>query len=54
MFAQRNSNNHIRVYLIQRAPADWISAGGLMPNDTDAIRALLLERYAPGRPACAR
>jgi 2-polyprenyl-6-methoxyphenol hydroxylase-like FAD-dependent oxidoreductase len=50
MFAQRNSNNHIRVYLIQRVPADWISAGGLTPNDTDAIRAMLLERYAAWSP----
>jgi 2-polyprenyl-6-methoxyphenol hydroxylase-like FAD-dependent oxidoreductase len=50
MFAQRNSDNHIRVYLIQRVPADWISASGLTPDDTDAIRALLLERYAAWSP----
>lgn len=50
MFAQRNSNNHIRVYLIQRVPADWISASGLAPDDTAGIRALLLERYADWSP----
>ncbi|MEU2210196.1 NAD(P)/FAD-dependent oxidoreductase [Streptomyces hygroscopicus] len=50
MFAQRNSNDHIRVYLIQRAPADWITASGLTPTDTGAIRALLLERYARWSP----
>lgn len=54
MFAQRNSNNNIRVYLIQRVPADWISAGGLTANDTDAIRALLLERYAAWSPRMRR
>ncbi|MFG1616567.1 FAD-dependent oxidoreductase [Nonomuraea wenchangensis] len=42
LFAQRNGGDHIRVYLIQRVPADWITAGGLT---TDGIRALLLERY---------
>lgn len=50
VFAQRNSNDHIRVYLIQRVPADWIAASGLTPEDTDAIRALLLERYAHWSP----
>ncbi|MEU6198620.1 NAD(P)/FAD-dependent oxidoreductase [Streptomyces sp. NPDC047061] len=50
MFAQRNGNDHIRVYLIQRVPADWITASGLMPKDTDAIRARLLERYAHWSP----
>ncbi|NUK44341.1 FAD-dependent monooxygenase [Streptomyces lunaelactis] len=50
MFAQRNSSNHIRVYIIQRVPAAWISASGLTPGDTDGIRALLLERYAHWSP----
>ncbi|MFC7263513.1 FAD-dependent oxidoreductase [Streptomyces lutosisoli] len=50
MFAQRNSNNHIRVYMIQRVPADWISASGLTPGDTDGIRALFLEGYAHWSP----
>ncbi|MGW3949913.1 FAD-dependent oxidoreductase [Streptomyces sp. NPDC004752] len=50
MFAQRNGNDHIRVYLIQRVPADWITASGLTPKDTDAIRARLLERYVHWAP----
>ncbi|WP_042382190.1 FAD-dependent oxidoreductase [Streptacidiphilus melanogenes] len=50
MFAQRNGDDHIRVYLIQRAPADWIAARGLAPDDTGAIRALLLDRYAHWSP----
>ncbi|MFF7469085.1 FAD-dependent monooxygenase [Streptomyces sp. NPDC008092] len=50
MFAQRNGDDHIRVYLIQRVPADWITASGLTPKDTDAIRARLLERYARWSP----
>ena len=50
LFAQRNSGNHIRVYIIQRVPVDWISASGLTIDDTDAIRALLLDRYAHWSP----
>ncbi|MEW9551104.1 FAD-dependent oxidoreductase [Nonomuraea sp. NPDC050783] len=45
LFAQRNGGDHIRVYIIQRVPADWIAAGGLTPQATDGIRSLLLERY---------
>ncbi|MFC4608950.1 FAD-dependent oxidoreductase [Streptomyces maoxianensis] len=54
MFAQRNGGNHIRVYLIQRVPIDWISQSGLTADDTDAIRALLLERYAHWSPQMQR
>jgi 2-polyprenyl-6-methoxyphenol hydroxylase-like FAD-dependent oxidoreductase len=50
LFAQRNSGNHIRVYVIQQLPADWITAAGLTPDDTDGIRRLLLERYAHWSP----
>ncbi|MFE7165808.1 FAD-dependent oxidoreductase [Streptomyces sp. NPDC057616] len=50
LFAQRNSGNHIRVYVIQRVPADWITAAGLTPEDTDGIRHVLLERYAHWSP----
>ncbi|MEV7325094.1 NAD(P)/FAD-dependent oxidoreductase [Streptomyces sp. NPDC093970] len=50
MFAQRNGDDHIRVYLIQRLPADWITAGGLAPKDTAGIRARLLEHYALWSP----
>ncbi|MFC1432226.1 FAD-dependent oxidoreductase [Streptacidiphilus sp. N1-3] len=54
MFAQRNGGNHIRVYLIQRVPVDWISRSGLAADDTDAVRALLLERYAHWSPRLRR
>lgn len=54
LFAQRNSGDHIRVYIIQRVPADWITAGGLTPQDTHGIRALLLERYRDWAPRLRR
>ncbi|OON80570.1 FAD-dependent oxidoreductase [Streptomyces tsukubensis] len=54
MFAQRAGGDRIRVYLIQRAPADWIRASGLTPGDTDGIRAQLLERYAHWSPRMRR
>ncbi|MEU9095464.1 NAD(P)/FAD-dependent oxidoreductase [Streptomyces sp. NPDC048428] len=50
MFAQRNAGNHIRVYLIQRVPVDWINQSSLTAGDTDAIRALLLDRYGHWSP----
>ncbi|MGA4990818.1 FAD-dependent oxidoreductase [Nonomuraea bangladeshensis] len=54
LFAQRNGGDHIRVYIIQRVPADWITAGGLTPEATDDIRALLLERYRDWSPRLRR
>ncbi|MEV6207290.1 NAD(P)/FAD-dependent oxidoreductase [Kitasatospora sp. NPDC051914] len=54
LFAQRNSGDHIRVYIIQRVPVDWIGAGGLTIRDTDAIRALLLESFRDWSPALRR
>jgi 2-polyprenyl-6-methoxyphenol hydroxylase-like FAD-dependent oxidoreductase len=50
LFAQRNSGNHIRVYIIQRVPADWISTHGLTAKDTDGIRAVLRNEYAHWSP----
>ncbi|WP_433445906.1 FAD-dependent oxidoreductase [Streptomyces sp. CA-142005] len=50
LFAQRNSGNHIRVYIIRRVPVDWINASGLTVEDTDGIRALLLGEYAHWSP----
>ncbi|MFD4998521.1 FAD-dependent oxidoreductase [Streptomyces buecherae] len=50
LFAQRNGGDRIRVYLIQRAPVDWIAAGGLAADDTAGIRALLLDAYADWSP----
>jgi 2-polyprenyl-6-methoxyphenol hydroxylase-like FAD-dependent oxidoreductase len=52
LFAQRNSGNHIRVYVIQRVPVDWLDRGGL--TTTDAIRARLLDDYAHWSPRMRR
>ncbi|WP_320773821.1 NAD(P)/FAD-dependent oxidoreductase [Streptomyces sp. CRN 30] len=70
LFAQRNSGDHIRVYIIQRDRPDWLAHTGLTANsggtgdtgdtgrstgqDTDRIRALLLERYRDWSPALRR
>jgi len=54
LFAQRNSGNHIRVYIMRRAPVDWIAAGGLKIEDTAGIRARLLDEYAHWSPSLRR
>ncbi|MFB6806524.1 FAD-dependent oxidoreductase [Streptomyces sp. NPDC056387] len=54
LFAQRSSGDHIRVYVIQRVPADWITGGGLTLQDTDGIRALLMERFRDWSPRLRR
>ncbi|WP_433073412.1 FAD-dependent oxidoreductase [Dactylosporangium sp. CA-052675] len=54
LFAQRNGGGHIRVYVIQRAPVDWIAASGLTIADTEGIRARLLESYAAWSPRLRR
>ncbi|MFD9565304.1 FAD-dependent oxidoreductase [Streptomyces sp. NPDC059994] len=54
LFAQRNSGDHIRVYLIQRVPADWITTHGLTIQDTDGIRAFLLAQYRHWSPRLRR
>ncbi|MGA4957662.1 FAD-dependent oxidoreductase [Streptomyces lavendulocolor] len=54
LFAQRNSGNHIRVYIVQRVPADWISTHGLTAKDTDGIRAVLRNEYAHWSPLMRR
>lgn len=53
LFAQRNSGDHIRVYIIQRVPADWITAGGLTPRTPTASAPCSWSASAIGRPACA-
>ncbi|UNO42091.1 NAD(P)/FAD-dependent oxidoreductase [Streptomyces sp. MST-110588] len=45
LFAQRNSNGHIRVHLALRAPRDWQESAGLNFADTEAVREYLLKRY---------
>ncbi|WP_448321995.1 FAD-dependent oxidoreductase [Streptomyces sp. CO7] len=54
LFAQRSSGDRIRVYVVQRVPADWITARGLRREDTADIRALLLERFAQWSPRLRR
>ncbi|GHE53152.1 monooxygenase [Streptomyces longispororuber] len=54
LFAQRNGGDHIRAYLIQRVPADWIAASGLAADDTDALRDRLLKSYAHWSPRMRR
>jgi 2-polyprenyl-6-methoxyphenol hydroxylase-like FAD-dependent oxidoreductase len=54
LFAQRNSGDHMRVYLMQRVPVDWITANGLRPEDTQGIRAHLLNEYAGWSPQTLR
>ncbi|MFE8938855.1 FAD-dependent oxidoreductase [Streptomyces sp. NPDC007872] len=54
LFAQRNGGDHIRVYVVQRVPADWIAAAGLTVRDTDALRVLLLDRFRDWSPRLRR
>jgi 2-polyprenyl-6-methoxyphenol hydroxylase-like FAD-dependent oxidoreductase len=54
LFAQRNGGGHIRVYVIQRLAADWITAAGLTDQDTGALRALLLDRFRDWSPRLRR
>ncbi|MGI5131165.1 FAD-dependent oxidoreductase [Pseudonocardia sp. CA-107938] len=54
LFAQRNSGNHIRVYILRKVPQDWISASGLTIDDTEGIRGLLLGEYAHWSPRMRR
>jgi 2-polyprenyl-6-methoxyphenol hydroxylase-like FAD-dependent oxidoreductase len=48
LFAQRNSNGHIRCYVVFYAAEEWHA--GLDSTDTAGIRADLLERYAGWHP----
>ncbi|MEU6415025.1 NAD(P)/FAD-dependent oxidoreductase [Microbispora sp. NPDC046933] len=54
LFAQRNSGGHMRVYIMQRVPVDWIAANGLRADDTEGIRAHLLREYAAWSPQMLR
>ncbi|WP_158883116.1 FAD-dependent oxidoreductase [Amycolatopsis anabasis] len=46
LFAQRNSNHHIRVYVAFRGPRDWYRAAGVDLRDPRAVRAALLAKFA--------
>ncbi|MFF3981241.1 FAD-dependent oxidoreductase [Streptomyces sp. NPDC001828] len=54
LFAQRNSGDHIRVYVIQRLPRTWIRDAGLTLQDTDALRTFLAEQFRDWSPALRR
>lgn len=54
LIAQRNSGDHLRVYVIRRMPLDWIAAAGLTAEDTAGIRAHLLEDFAAWSPLMRR
>ncbi|MFI6177478.1 FAD-dependent oxidoreductase [Nonomuraea sp. NPDC051191] len=54
LFAQRNGGDHIRVYVIQRLPADWIAANGLNAGDTAGIRSWLLDAFSGWSPSLLR
>ncbi len=50
LWAQRSSGNHIRVYIMRKAPVDWIARAGLRRDDTAGIRAHLLTEFAGWGP----
>ncbi|WP_229403129.1 FAD-dependent oxidoreductase [Micromonospora okii] len=50
LWGQRNSGDHIRVYVLRKAPVDWITRAGLRPDDTAGIRAHLLAEFAAWGP----
>ena len=64
LFAQRNSGGHMRVYIMQRVPVDWIVANGLIGAGsagasstsaaTNEIRAHLLREFAAWSPEMLR
>ncbi|WP_431230842.1 FAD-dependent oxidoreductase [Paenarthrobacter nicotinovorans] len=54
LFAQRNSGDHMRVYIVRRRPLDWMAQNGLTPDDTEGIRAHLLEEFAGWSPDLLR
>ncbi|MEU4746596.1 FAD-dependent monooxygenase, partial [Actinosynnema sp. NPDC023658] len=54
LFAQRNGDDHIRVYVIRRAPVDWIAAAGLTTSDTAGLRAHLLDEFSDWSPRMRR
>lgn len=54
LFAQRGSGGHMRVYVIRRAPVDWIARAGLLPDDTIGIRRHLDAEFASWSPKLRR
>jgi 2-polyprenyl-6-methoxyphenol hydroxylase-like FAD-dependent oxidoreductase len=50
VFAQRNSGDHMRVYIVRRRPLDWMARYGLTETDTEGIRTALLDEFAGWSP----
>lgn len=50
LIAQRQSRNRIRVYVAFRDGIDWATSRGIDPDDADAVRAHLLERFDDWSP----
>jgi 2-polyprenyl-6-methoxyphenol hydroxylase-like FAD-dependent oxidoreductase len=50
VFGQRNSGDHIRLYIIQRAALDWLAAAGLSADDTAGLHAHLRTAFAGWSP----
>ncbi|MCM2412059.1 NAD(P)/FAD-dependent oxidoreductase [Streptomyces sp. RKAG290] len=50
LVAQRNSNQHIRVYVGLRTDRDWHERSRVALDDTDAVRAYLLSRFTGWSP----
>ncbi|WP_231591426.1 FAD-dependent oxidoreductase [Saccharothrix sp. ST-888] len=46
LVGQRNSDQHVRAYIVIRNGLDWPRAAGLDPSDTEAVRAALLTAFA--------
>ncbi|MFF4604720.1 FAD-dependent oxidoreductase [Streptomyces sp. NPDC001339] len=46
LIAQRNSHGHIRAYAAFRGSPDWALEAGVRMDDTEAVRATLLDRFA--------
>lgn len=54
LYAQRNSGDHIRVYIILRKALDWLRESGWTPEATHDIRAHLSEQFAQWGPGLRR
>lgn len=54
LVTQRSSGGRLRVYVIRCMPLNWIEAAGLSIDDTDGIRAHLLDEFQSWSPLLKR
>ncbi|MGI4895930.1 MAG: FAD-dependent oxidoreductase [Janthinobacterium lividum] len=54
LFAQRNDGDHMRVYIVQRQPVDWLETNGFDVQDAEALRAHLSCEFAAWSPQLRR